>query len=305
MKHFLFGSNISSILPFNNIEADTARLNENRGGFSLSGAQTKYSVVVRNGTFALTEPGEQGTFILKPVLSDFERRIDSPANEYLTMQIARQIFHIEIAECELCQFENGEPAYITKRFDIAPDGTKIQQEDFASLAGITRESHGPDYKYNALSYEEIGNLIRRYLPAWRVEMVKFFSLILFNFLFSNGDAHLKNFSVLKTVDGDYRLSPAYDLIDTHLHLPNDSIFALSKGLFADGRSFPRGIGNKDFREFGKTLGIPDKVVLGELDRFCADYPNIENMINDSFLSEESKSLYYTHYYTRLNSFLKD
>ena len=304
MKQLLFGKAVSSVLPFNNTEANTASLNENRGRFSLSGAQSKYSVLIENGQFRLTNPGEQGTFILKPVLTDFERRSDSPANEYLTMQIARQVFHIDTADCELCQFENGEPAYITERYDIAPDGTKIQQEDFASLAGISRDSHGPDYKYNALSYEEIGHLIRRYLPAWKVEMVRFFDIILFNFLFSNGDAHLKNFSILKTIDEDYRLAPAYDLINTHLHLPADSIFALRKGLFADGRSFPRGIGNNDFREFGLAIGLPSKVVNGELERFCSDYPEIQTMVDGSALSEESKGLYYSLYYTRLNSFLR-
>jgi len=108
-------------------------------------------------------------------------------------------------------------------------------------------------------------------------------VVLFNFLFSNGDAHIKNFSVLKSDDGDYRLAPAYDLIDTHIHLPDDSIFALQKGLFSDGRSFPLGIGHKEFLDFGLSLGIPEILVRRELDRFCADYPEIENMILGPFL----------------------
>ena len=292
------------VLPFNNDDASIARLNENRGRFSLSGAQSKYSVIRKDGVFRLTLEGERGTHILKPPLTDFEHREDSPANEFLTMSIARKVFRIETADCELCHFANGEPGYLTKRYDIAPDGTKIQQEDFASLGGITRDTHGPDYKYTALSYEDIGYLIRKYLPAWKIEMVKFFDLILFNFLFSNGDAHLKNFSVLMTPDGDYRLAPAYDLIDTHIHLPNDGIFGLQKGLFADGRVFSLGIGYKDFKEFGLSLGLSEKVVLRELDRFSADYLMVEQMVQESFLSEASKARYYEHYYIRLNSFLR-
>lgn len=292
------------ILPFNNDDAYSGRLNENRGHFSLSGAQSKYSVIKQDGEFRLTSAGERGTYILKPALSDFERRADSPANEHLTMSIARKVFHIETADCELCQFANGEPGYLTKRYDVAPDGSRIQQEDFASLGGITRDTHGPDYKYAALSYEEIGQLIRRYLPAWKIEMVKFYDLILYNFLFSNGDAHLKNFSVLMTPDGDYRLAPAYDLIDTHIHLPDDSIFGLRKGLFADGRKFPRGVGNKEFKEFGLSLGLSETTVIRELDRFCSDYPAIEQMVQESSLSPESKKLYYEHYHTRLYSFLR-
>lgn len=298
------GTSVSPILPFESPAAEIGRLNENRGRISLSGAQGKYSVVIRDGAFHLTEPNEKGTHILKPALTDFENCADSPANEHLTMQIAERVFHIETAANALCFFRNGEAAYVTRRYDIAPDGTRIQQEDFASLAGVTAERYGRDYKYTALSYEDIGHLIQRYLPAWRIEMVKFFDLILFNFLFSNGDAHLKNFSVLRNEAGDYRLAPAYDLIDTHIHLPNDSIFALQKGLFADGRTFPLGIGNKDFREFGLALGLPDAVVRKELSRFTADYPEIERVVQESFLSDRAKSDYYEHYHTRLVSFLR-
>lgn len=304
LRHLTGGTIVSPILPFESPSKEISRFNGNRGRISLSGAQSKYSVVVRDGQFHLTEDGEQGTHILKPAITDFEHCADSPANEHLTMQIAEHIFHIETAANALCFFKNGEAAYITRRYDIAPDGTKIQQEDFASLGGISKARYGLDYKYTALSYEDLGHLIQRFIPAWRIEMVKYFDLILFNFLFSNGDAHLKNFSVVKNTGGDYKLAPAYDLIDTQIHLPGDSIFALQKGLFADGRQFPLGIGNKDFHSFGILLGIPEKTVTRELERFTADYPEIARMVNASFLSEESKQNYYSNYRTRLVSFLR-
>lgn len=304
LRHLTGGAAVSPILPFESPAKEISRLNGNRGRISLSGAQSKYSVVIRNGQFHLTEDGEQGTHILKPAITDFEHCADSPANEHLTMQIAERVFHIETAANALCFFKNGDAAYITRRYDVAPNGTKIQQEDFASLGGISKERFGPDYKYTALSYEDIGHLVQRFIPAWRIEMVKYFDLILFNFLFSNGDAHLKNFSVLKNTAGDYKLAPAYDLIDTQIHLPGDSIFALQKGLFSDGRSFPLGIGNKDFRAFGIALGIPEKTVAKELERFTADYPDIARMVNASFLSEESRQNFYSHYHTRLVSFLR-
>lgn len=298
------GVQVSPILPFESPAQEIGRLNDNRGRISLSGAQSKYSIIVRNGQFHLTEEGERGTHILKPALSDFENRADSPANEHLTMQIAAQVFQMETPANALCFFQNGEAAYIVRRYDIAEDGAKIQQEDFASLGGISASTHGGDYKYTALSYEDIGGLIKRYLPAWRIEMVKYFDLVLFNFLFSNGDAHLKNFSVLRNPIGDYRLAPAYDLLDTHIHLPDDSIFALQKGLFSDGREFPLGVGYKDFREFGIALGIPERIVTRELDRFVTDYPAIEAMVRTSFLSEDTKQMYYGHYRTRLVSYLR-
>lgn len=304
LRRLTGGISVSPILPFESPAKEITQLNNNRGHISLSGAQSKYSVVVREGRFRLTEEGEQGTHILKPAITDFEHCADSPANEFLTMQIAERVYRIETAANALCYFQNGEAAYITRRYDVAPDGTKIQQEDFASLGGISADRYGGDYKYSALSYEDIGLLIKRFIPAWRIEIVKFFDLVLFNFLFSNGDAHLKNFSVLQNPAGDYRLAPAYDLIDTHIHLPGDSIFALQKGLFADGRSFPLGVGNKTFRDFGMALGIPEKTVIRELERFTADYPEIEEMVASSSLSESLKQTYYDHYHVRLFSFLR-
>lgn len=303
-KSFTGGETVSAVLPFKSQDLHIAQFNENRGRISLSGAQSKYSACIRDGHLELTLPGEQGTHILKPCLADFENSADSPANEHLTMQIAARVFNIETAPNALCYFGSGEAAYVTKRYDIGPDGTKIQQEDFASLGGITSDRFGKDYKYTALSYEDIGALIRKYIPAWRVEMVKYFDLILFNFLFSNGDAHLKNFSVLKSNTGDYRLAPAYDLIDTQIHLPGDSIFALQKGLFSDGLPFPLGVGHKTFEEFGLALGLPPAIVRKELDRFCADYPEVEAMVSASALSNAVKPLYYEHYHTRLVSFLR-
>ncbi|SFH31850.1 serine/threonine-protein kinase HipA [Pontibacter chinhatensis] len=140
-----------------------------------------------------------------------------PANEHLTMQIARQVYKLQVAENVIVFFRNGEPAYITKRFDLKPDGMRHGQEDLASLAGRTKHTAGSDFIYEG-SYKEIAGIIKATVPAFRVELEKLFSLIVFNYLFSNGDAHLKNFSLIDTAYCDYVLSPAYDLICTRLHV---------------------------------------------------------------------------------------
>jgi len=54
----------------------------------------------------------------------------------------------------------------------------------------TTDTQGANFKYE-YSYEEIGRLIQKFVPAWKIEIEKYFSLVVFNFLFSNGDAHLK------------------------------------------------------------------------------------------------------------------
>ena len=301
-RSFLGGKTVSHILPYDSLSSDGAAL-ENQGRLSLSGAQEKYSAVIDHGVFRLTKAGEQGTFILKPKLTAFLNREFSPANENLTMQIASQVYGIETAPNAVCFTKAGEPVYVTKRYDIRPDGTKIQQEDFASLAGLSRDKHGRNYKYDASDYVDLAGLIRKYIPAWRIELLKYFDLMLFNFVFANGDAHIKNFSVLQTNYGDYRLSPAYDLINTLIHIPNGSVFALSKGLYPGwNREF--GVSGKDFLHFAELIGIDSKAAGREIDRFCAEYPLTESLIQNSFLNDELKEEYRVIYKTRINSYLK-
>ena len=58
-----------------------------------------------------------------------------------------------ICQIGIAEFSNGELAYITKRFDYSLDNNiKYDQEDFASVLEVTKESHGENYKYDAKTY---------------------------------------------------------------------------------------------------------------------------------------------------------
>ena len=276
---------------------------ENRKRISISGVQEKLSMVLDKNTLRLTQDGEQGTYILKPIPHDLKKADQVPANEHLTMQIARQVYGINTAENALVFFLDGMPAYVTKRFDVKSDGTKWGKEDFATFAGKTRENAGADFKY-AYSYEEAGLLLKKYVPAWRVEMEKYFSLVVFNYLFSNGDAHLKNFSLLETTSGDYLLSPAYDLINTRLHV-DDTDFALDKGLFADNykSDFYQKYGHagkSDFTAFAQRLEITGNRTAKLLSPFLEKQPSVETFIKNSLLSEPNQRGYVLMYQTKLN-----
>jgi len=234
LRNMFNGKKVNHILSYDQpqMNEEVAELFiENRKRISISGVQEKLSFILEKNVLRLTKEGEQGTYILKPIPRDLKKVDQVPANEHLTMQIAKQVYGLNTAENAIIFFQNGSPAYITKRFDIKEDGTKWGKEDFATLAGKTNDNAGPNFKY-AFSYEEAGLLIQKYVSAWRIEIEKYFSLVLFNFLFSNGDAHLKNFSLLESSKGDYLLSPMYDLLNTKMHV-DDSDFALNKGLFAD------------------------------------------------------------------------
>jgi serine/threonine-protein kinase HipA len=306
LRNVFNNKKVSHILPYEQPQLDEAvaeMFMENRKRISISGVQEKISLLLEKNQLRLTKEGESGTYILKPIPRDFKKVEQVPANEHLTMQIAAQVYGIKTAANAMIFFKNGTPAYITKRFDVKPDGSKWGKEDFASLAGKTKDNAGGNFKYN-YNYEELGSLIQKYVPSWRIEIEKYFSLVIFNYLFSNGDAHLKNFSLLETAAGDYTLSPAYDLINTRLHV-DDTDFALDKGLFADSfkseKSIITGHAHKtDFIEFGKRIGVGKKRIEKLIIPFLEKQSKVELLINHSFLNEPCKRAYLLNYNTKRN-----
>lgn len=304
------GKKVSHILPWQAPKRDEETNElflENRKRISISGVQEKLSLILDKNKLRLTRQGEKGTHILKPIPIDLKKVDQVPANEHLTMQIALQVYGINTAANALIFFRDGEPAYITKRFDVREDRTKWNKEDFASLAGKTIENAGADFKYD-YDYVRIGELIRQFIPAWRVEIEKYFSQVVFNYLFSNGDAHLKNFAALETQNGDYLLSPAYDLIDTRIHV-DDTSFALKGGLLKEELRSPgyRRTGNPeyaDFITFGRAIGVSEKRIEKLLFPFCERQELVEELVSHSYLNDTTKRGYLLHYNTRRNQLTK-
>lgn len=311
LRNMFDGKKVNHVLPYEQpqqSEEVAEMFMENRKRLSISGVQEKLSFLLEKNLLRLTNEGEQGGYILKPIPRDLKKVDQVPANEHLTMQIAKQVYGLKTAENAMIFFKNGSPAYITKRFDVNQKGGKWGAEDFATLAGKTKDNSGANYKYE-YSYEEVGLLIQQYVSAWRVEIEKYFSLVVFNFLFSNGDAHLKNFSLRESSSGDYLLSPAYDLINTRLHV-DDSDFALDKGLFADTYKSDEykkyGHPSKnDFLEFAKRIGVAEGRVQKLLDRFIEKQPFVETLVSRSFLSEANKRGYLLMYNAKRNFLNKE
>jgi len=317
LRNMFFGKKVSHMLDFDppDVSEEVAeKFRQNSKILSISGAQFKQSLVLEKNKLRLTQPGESGQYILKPVplRPPFGRAEELPANEHLTMQIAKQVYGIHTAECGLIFFKNGEPAYITKRFDYNDTGVKIAQEDFASLSGLTKGRDGEEYK-NQGSYEDIARVMKRYVGAYAVESEKYFERVVFNYLVNNGDAHLKNFSLSQTPRGDYVLSPAYDLIDTRIHIASDSFFALRDGLFSEDHTSESFKANgfyayDDFYEFGRRIGLMESRIVKTLDKYRNEHGETKNLIKRSFLGAEAKTLFESHYADRLkmlnNSYAK-
>lgn len=308
LKMLFDGKAISEKLPYEGLDDNDTidTFTDNSKRISVSGVQIKYSVIADGGVLHLTKTDEQGEYILKPIPNNLRNKAFCPANEHLTMQIAAQVYGIPTAPNGLCFFKDSSAAYFIRRFDTL-NGKKLLKEDFASLAGLTRKNGGSDYKYSNLSYEECARLIDEYSSVPQVDKLRFFELLLFNFVFCNGDAHLKNFSLLEDKNGKFRLSPAYDLLNTHMHV-DDSIFALSKGLFTKPKPEYFGLSSavtgKTFQTFGEIINLPPNLVSGLIDKFCSIHPPIDELIENSFLSDKLKEEYKRMYKSRINSLLR-
>ena len=300
-----FRGRVPDVLPFTKADLRLPMAIRKGQRNSISGVQAKVLLSIIDGQFEVVASG--GDFILKPVPEDSRSKFaaDIPANENATMQIASRLFRIQTAANKCVRFADGELAYLTRRFDRR-DGVSVRQEDMCQIAGRSEETHGEAYKYD-FSYEEMAELIRMACPAAGVELPKVFRQILFDYLFANGDAHLKNFSVYESDLGDYVMTPAYDLLNTILHYPGDLTF-MALSLFKDPDfATPEfeSLGyysTADFIVLGRAYGLDENSVRGMLDEFRTRAPQVEAMVEQSLLSQDAKREYLRIFTDRLAMF---
>ncbi|OVE74042.1 hypothetical protein BVX94_01815 [bacterium B17] len=268
---------------------------------SISGVQDKISLRLTRGNLVPVE--SDGQYILKPVPSMVVPKFleDVPANEHLTMQLASQLFNISTAANACVFLKDQSMAYVTRRFDYRGK-TKVAQEDFCQLSSRSPDTHGRNYKYDG-SYEELGRNLKRFCKAQVVEIEKLYRMIVFNYVFSNGDAHLKNFSLHETPYGDYVLTPAYDLICSSLHFTNESRTALD--MFDDYESsfFKENgfYGREDFLKLAEMYEMQQSRVERILEDFIVKKSKATELISKSFLSDGAKEDYERRYHDRLKT----
>jgi serine/threonine-protein kinase HipA len=207
------------------------------GRMSISGVQPKLSVTRRGRQLMAVE--SDGRYILKPQTQSFRHL---PENENLCINMAAQL-GIEVPPHGLFRLRDETWAYVIRRFDRTPDGEKRRCEDFAQILGKE--------KYSG-SHEQLGRRLREISEFPGLDAQLFFERVLFSYLIGNGDAHLKNYSVLETDAGRLRLSPAYDMVCSRLLIPREDDCALT----INGKH--NKVGRGDFAALAERLKIPDK-----------------------------------------------
>jgi len=238
---------------------------------SFSGVQRKLNakLSISQELFEVTSRG--GVFI--PAYSEL------PQNEDLTMKLADCIgIHTPLHGLMHCN--DGSLSYFIKRFDRRGKGERIGVEDFAQLAGVSRET-----KYE-FSMERLIPLLEKFCTFPSVEKKKLFLLTLFSFLIGNEDLHLKNFSLIHR-GPTTEFSPAYDLVNSSIVMNTTEELALP--LRGKKSKLTRG----DLVEyFGKErLNLTPETIAEILTRIQNSIGKWIDLIHVSFLSTPKKKAY--------------
>lgn len=255
---------------------------------SIQGVQPKISarLNIKDSKFEIVDKG--GKYILKPQHNLYP---ELPENEDLTMKLAEKI-GLEIPLHGLLWSKDNSLTYFIKRFDRAGWNDKIPVEDFAQLAGLSR-----DTKYNH-SMEKVVNLVNTYCTFPAIEKLKLFKLVIFNYLTGNEDIHLKNYSIINH-DGKICLSPCYDLVNTTIEYDElIEVEEIALPLKGKKKKLTRSI---LFDYFGlERCGLQIKSIDKILETISVTVPVWKEQIETSFLSEGMK----VRYHNLLNSRLK-
>ena len=237
--------------------------NDQKNKFSLAGVQMKFSMKEKEGRFTLAQNNDDlGDWIIKTP-STLHKNV--PFNEYSAMTLA-SLAGIDIPEIKLIALNkldnlpqinlpDEKMAFAIKRFD-RNQNTRIHMEDFAQV--LVKYPHE---KYDTANYEQIGKVLYNFSGNGLADVQQFARRLLVNILLANGDAHLKNWSLLYKDKVTPTLSPAYDIVTTRVYMENEAQLALNMAKTKEWRT----ITYAHFEAWANKTTIPWRAIKSHLD----------------------------------------
>jgi serine/threonine-protein kinase HipA len=165
---------------------------------------------------------------------------------------------LSVVDAEIVHDGTGVPGLLVRRFDRADRAGRVTMsavEDGCQVLG-----RYPADKY-ALTAEEVVRGLAHVTRAGPVAARDLLSQLAFAYLTCNGDAHAKNFAVVRT-QAEWRVTPAYDLPCSYVY--GDTTMALT----IDGKR-QEDIGRDSFVALGASAGLPARAVTRVVDELCA------------------------------------
>jgi serine/threonine-protein kinase HipA len=149
---------------------------------------------------------------------------------------------IEMTECRLLE-ENGRAHFMTRRFDREPGKGKIHVQSFCAM------QHYDFNDVTSYSYEQLFETMRMLgLPYPQAEQL--FRRMVFNVISRNCDDHTKNFAFIMNKEGEWKISPAFDVC--HSYRPGSS-WVNQQSLSVNGKR--QNITRDDFLSVAKQMSI--------------------------------------------------
>ena len=277
-----FGSDTAPILPYTRDNMSELARQIIRTSASVTGVQAKMSLDVNRGgknePAKFTIVGLWGKYIFKPQSGKYPCL---PELEDLTMKMA-EVAHIRTARHTLIRQADGEMGYLTLRMDRGRKGEKISMLDMCQLTNRLTE-----YKYYG-TYQQLAETIKKYSSAPMLDVQRYWEVVLFSWITGNSDMHCKNFSLIDSGNGEYVLSPAYDLLAVLLADPADTEeMAMSFEVGGIKSGFNRDTFMTAFTQSGIPAAVADKMI----ERMKGYLPQWTDLIGQSFLSEKMKADY--------------
>jgi serine/threonine-protein kinase HipA len=250
-------------------DGSTGRAPEDRGQFSLSGAQPKTALFFDSERWGIPSGRTPTTHILKPVAKGFDGHAQ---NEHFCLSLARTL-GLPTARTQVRYFDDV-ACIIVERYDrLVGHSTgsnsalvpirRVHQEDMCQALGVH-----PAKKYQnegGPAPQKIIDLIRssvasQTLGAAEIDVQTFVSALVFNWLIGGTDAHAKNYSILLGYSGYARLAPLYDIASIYAYPNIDPTKA--KLAMKIGREYEiRKIGTRQWRDFAKSVKLPEEALL--------------------------------------------
>nr|WP_278352661.1 HipA domain-containing protein [Chryseobacterium gleum] len=276
----IFGTETAPLLNYTLSEMELLAKEVIETSISVPGVQPKLSLSfvkeklegVTKGRLTVLE-ALGGNYILKPQNIVFPQM---PENEHLTMKLA-ELLGIQNVISSLIRLKSGELSYITKRIDRASSNRKIHMLDMFQITEAFD-------KYKS-SMEKVGKAVNEYSSNTLLDVVRLYEVTVFSYLTGNNDMHLKNFSMILKGE-DWVFSPAYDLLNVQLHLPEDK----EETALTIGGKKSR-LTKADFINLGLKFGLSERQIENIFKRFIKAKEKMLELISISFLDEEKKKIY--------------
>jgi serine/threonine-protein kinase HipA len=234
------------------------------------------------------QPSLSGDYLLRTVSDEFTNQrfnLEKPANIHGCLQLASQIFEMDVVPNALIFFKTGKPALICRYFPKLSTFQNLEE-----LRKVYESHQRPVKSYLQLlefyaSLASAKMLVREHVYKW----------IVFSWLVGNAGAHTKTTGMVKLKSGDFMNAPLFESGCSRIHALTPEL-ALPGGLYDGDKSTPEYRENgfytrHEFTILGEKAGLMSHRIEKILDNFVSLKGSVSALINKAFLPAECIAIF--------------